>query len=92
MTIITEDNSRNEAFSDICSDIVAGIEPGHRAFEIIEERSLAIKRAVELSEPGDMVIIAGKGHEDYMEKNGERIAFSDAKEVKKYVRLCKYHH
>jgi UDP-N-acetylmuramoyl-L-alanyl-D-glutamate--2,6-diaminopimelate ligase len=92
MTIITEDNSRNEAFSDICSDIAAGIEPGHRAFEIIEERSLAIKRAVELSEPGDMVIIAGKGHEDYMEKNGERIAFSDAKEVKKYVRLCKYHH
>jgi UDP-N-acetylmuramoyl-L-alanyl-D-glutamate--2,6-diaminopimelate ligase len=91
-TIITEDNSRNEKFPDICRDIVGGIEPEHRAFEIIEDRALAIKRAVELSEPGDIVIIAGKGHEDYMEKNGERIAFSDAKEVKKYVRICKYHH
>lgn len=92
MTIITEDNSRDEAFSDICADILSGVEAEHGAVEVIEERSLAIKRAVELAQAGDIVIIAGKGHENYMEKNGTRTSFLDAKEVKKYVRLCKHHH
>lgn len=92
LTIVTEDNSREEAFSDICSDILSGMPEGHNAVEVIEERSLAIRRAVELAEAGDIVIIAGKGHENYMEKMGKRTFFQDSKEVKKYVRLCKYHH
>lgn len=92
LTIITEDNSRDEAFSDICADILSGTEAGHGAVEVIEDRSLAVKRAVQLAQPGDIVIIAGKGHENYMEKNGKRTWFLDAEEVKKYVRLRKYYH
>lgn len=92
LTIVTEDNSRDEAFSDICADILSGMEAEHGAVEVIEDRSSAIKRAVELAQPGDIVIIAGKGHEDYMEKNGKRTRFLDAEEVKKNVRLCKYYH
>lgn len=92
ITIVTEDNSRNEAFSDICADILDGVEAQHRTLEVVENRALAIRHAVELSEAGDIVIIAGKGHEQYMEKSGKRTSFSDTEEVKKYVRICRRHH
>ncbi len=92
LTILTEDNSRDEEFSDICQDILAGVEEGHNTVQVIENRSLAIQQAVELAKPGDIVIVAGKGHENYMEKNGKRTWFSDGEEVRKYVRLRKHHH
>jgi UDP-N-acetylmuramoyl-L-alanyl-D-glutamate--2,6-diaminopimelate ligase len=91
-TIITQDNSRSEDFLRIAEDIEKGIPEDHNPYEIMEERSLAIRRSVELAQPGDMVIIAGKGNEHYMEKGGVRTYFSDQKEVKRYVRICKYHH
>ncbi len=92
LTIITEDNSRNESFLSICEDIVSGINANHKDYIVIEDRDRAIKYAVSTSEPGDIVLIAGKGHEDYMEKNGKRTHFLDAEEIIKYVSLRKHNH
>ncbi len=92
LTIITEDNSRNESFSSICEDIVSGIGANHKDYIVIEDRSQAIKYAVSTSEPGDIVLIAGKGHEDYMEKDGKKTHFLDAEEIIKYVSLRKHNH
>ncbi len=92
LTIITEDNSRDESFESICEDIISGITPPHKNYIIIEDRARAIKRAAELSEEGDIVLIAGKGHEDYMERQGKRTHFMDAEEIIKYVSLRKHNH
>lgn len=73
--IVTSDNPRNEAPADIIADIEAGM-TGH-AYRVIEDRGDAIRRAVLAAEPQDIVLLAGKGHEDYQEIAGVRHAFSD---------------
>jgi UDP-N-acetylmuramoyl-L-alanyl-D-glutamate--2,6-diaminopimelate ligase len=52
-----------------------GLQLSHH--EIIENREAAIRRAVELAGPGDLILIAGKGHETYQEIQGERHPFDD---------------
>lgn len=74
--ILTEDNSREESPEAIIQDIVQGIHTPI-PYYIIPDRKTAITHALNLSEPGDFVIIAGKGHENYQEKNGVRHPFSD---------------
>jgi UDP-N-acetylmuramoyl-L-alanyl-D-glutamate--2,6-diaminopimelate ligase len=64
LTLVTSDNPRTEDPEAILSEVVAGVEPG-KTFEAIVDRREAIARAVALAEPGDIVVIAGKGHEDY---------------------------
>jgi len=73
--IITSDNPRNEDPDYIISDIRTGIKGDN--YEIIPDRAEAIKRAVEIAERGDIILIAGKGHEDYQEIMGKRERFSD---------------
>jgi UDP-N-acetylmuramyl-tripeptide synthetase len=75
LTIVTSDNPRGETPSDIIADIVGGIEGGN--FEVSEEREQAIRYAIGLAGAGDVVLIAGKGHEDYQEIHGVRQPFSD---------------
>jgi UDP-N-acetylmuramyl-tripeptide synthetase len=64
MTIVTSDNPRTEDPETILKDVVAGILPGRPAQAIID-RGEAIARAIELARAGDVVVIAGKGHENY---------------------------
>lgn len=78
--VITADNSRSEAFSAISADIVAGLQQPHQV-QIIEDRAAAIKWAIEQAGAQDMVLIAGKGHEDYQLTNGQRHHFSDREYV-----------
>ena len=76
--ILTSDNPRNENPSDIIDDMMEGIENNLR-YSIIRniERKEAIKTAVMLAEPGDVVLVAGKGHETYQEINGVKHHFDD---------------
>lgn len=74
--IITDDNPRFEASEDIIQDILNGF--FNNEAKVIYDRATAIKRAIEQAKAGDCVLIAGKGHEDYQEINGEKFPFSDA--------------
>jgi UDP-N-acetylmuramoyl-L-alanyl-D-glutamate--2,6-diaminopimelate ligase len=62
----------------------AGVEPQWKNKVVsIENRREAIKTAVLLAQPGDIILIAGKGHENYQEVNGVKHHFDDVEEVKK---------
>ena len=78
--IVTSDNPRTETPEDIIRDIIAGIPP-ESCFEVQSDRRAAIRRAFELAGPGDIVLIAGKGHENYQEINGVKYPFSDTEVV-----------
>ncbi len=85
--IITSDNPRYEDPYVIIDEIVSGTN-GNTNYEIIEDREQAIKRGIELSKPGDIVLICGKGHEDYQEVNGVKKHFDDLEMVSKYSGLA----
>jgi len=76
--IVTSDNPRSEEPEAIIEQIVAGMEPGA---EVDADRRSAIARAIELAEPGDVVVIAGKGHEQGQEFKEERKVPLDDREV-----------
>jgi len=75
--IITTDNPRHEDPDAIIAEIVAGMRRGGAEHEVIRDRSRAIERAIRLAQPGDVVLIAGKGHEAYQIVGDERIPYSD---------------
>ena len=77
LTIVTEDNSRNEGRFYIMEDIITGIKRTDGDYMVIPDRRDAIRFSMKYSQPGDFIILAGKGHEDYQEKNGIRIPFSE---------------
>jgi len=81
--ILTNDNPRTEDPQQILNDILAGI-PGEKmnSLEVIPERRNAIRRAIELAEAGDIVLIAGKGHEDYQIIGTEKQPFDDSVEAR----------
>ena len=74
--IVTSDNPRNEDPKRIIDDVLAGLSNIHEA-TVIEDRAAAIAWAVANAGPSDVVLIAGKGHENYQEIGDERRAFSD---------------
>ena len=76
---MTDDNPRSEDPAVIVSDIVAGIPS--RNFSIVHDRAAAIQQAITRAAPGDAVLVAGKGHEDYQIVGAERRAFSDRRAV-----------
>lgn len=78
---ISSDNPRSEDPESIIDDIMAGIDAPSGAVERITDRRTAIDRAVREAKPGDMVVVAGKGHENY-QIIGERVLpFSDVDEL-----------
>jgi UDP-N-acetylmuramoyl-L-alanyl-D-glutamate--2,6-diaminopimelate ligase len=80
--IFTSDNPRFEEPGDILKDMQAGVGPtDFRKTLTIEDRREAIKTALLLSQKGDIVLIAGKGHEDYQEIKGVKHHFDDAEVV-----------
>ena len=80
--IITEDNPRFEKVSDITDEIKQGV-LADCLCECIEDRAIAIKRAFELASEGDTVVLAGKGHETYIERKGVKIPYSDSAVLQK---------
>jgi len=81
--IITSDNPRNEDPYKIISDIKSGITKNN--FKVIENRQEAIKQAIYNNYESSIILIAGKGHEDYQEIKGVRTHFSDSEVVKDYL-------
>ena len=78
--MITSDNPRGENPASIIANIVAGIvDRSHAA--VVEDRRVAIAQAVAAASPQDVVVLAGKGHEDYQEIAGVRHPFSDVTEA-----------
>ena len=73
--IVTSDNPRSEEPGAIIEDIVAGMGAN---FHVEEDRAAAISQAISQAKAGDIVLIAGKGHEDYQEIKGVKLPFSDA--------------
>ena len=78
--VATSDNPRDEAPAFILSQILTGV-IGHDDVDVIEDRREAIEHAVASAAEHDVVLIAGKGHEDYQEIAGQRHPFSDVTEA-----------
>ncbi|HEY1393520.1 MAG TPA: UDP-N-acetylmuramoyl-L-alanyl-D-glutamate--2,6-diaminopimelate ligase [Methylibium sp.] len=74
--VITSDNPRDEEPAQILAQIQSGVARGD-GVEVIEDRRVAIIRTLQQAAPGDVVLIAGKGHEDYQEVRGVKLPFSD---------------
>lgn len=71
-TIVTSDNPRNEEPAAIIEDIVTGVKKADGEYIMIEDRKEAIRYAIENAQEGDVIVLAGKGHEDYQEINGKK--------------------
>jgi UDP-N-acetylmuramoyl-L-alanyl-D-glutamate--2,6-diaminopimelate ligase len=82
-TIITSDNPRSEDPWAIIQAIIEGAQEGR--YEAIEDRAEAIKKAVGMAREGDVVVIGGKGHEDYQIIGSRKIHFDDREQARKAV-------
>jgi UDP-N-acetylmuramoyl-L-alanyl-D-glutamate--2,6-diaminopimelate ligase len=78
--ILTDDNPRSEPGERIVEEILAGIRQPQRVL-VERNRALAIRQAVGAAKPGDLVLVAGKGHEDYQIVGKQRLHFSDQEQV-----------
>ncbi len=72
LTIVTSDNPRNEEPQAIIDDIVTGVKKADGEFITIIDRAEAIRYAIENAKEGDVIVLAGKGHEDYQEIKGKK--------------------
>ncbi|MDT8427713.1 MAG: UDP-N-acetylmuramoyl-L-alanyl-D-glutamate--2,6-diaminopimelate ligase [Pseudomonadales bacterium] len=79
--VVTDDNPRTECADDIVRQIMLGAENSSR-FRVIRDRSKAIATVIRQANPGDVVLIAGKGHENYQDVGGKRTIFSDVNQVR----------
>ncbi|WP_294301056.1 UDP-N-acetylmuramoyl-L-alanyl-D-glutamate--2,6-diaminopimelate ligase [uncultured Chryseobacterium sp.] len=88
LAIITSDNPRTEDPAAIIKEIEAGVEPQNFSkYTSIPDRKEAIKMAIKFAEPKDIVLVAGKGHENYQEINGIKHHFDDKETIKKLSQL-----
>ena len=84
IAIFTSEDPRSEDPKDIINDMIELIKD-KKNYEIIIDRSKAIKRAIDIAKPKDMVMILGKGNETYQKLKDRTIHFNDIEEVKKYL-------
>ncbi|WP_308389405.1 UDP-N-acetylmuramoyl-L-alanyl-D-glutamate--2,6-diaminopimelate ligase [Acidithiobacillus sp. AMEEHan] len=82
--IVTDDNPRREDPEQITTEILAGIPAGRAVVE--HDRARAIRLAIAEAQPGDWVLIAGKGHESYQDRGGQKQPFADAQHAEEALR------
>ncbi len=88
--IVTDDNPRTESAAQIVQDILAGFEhPQH--VEVCHARDQAIIQALQKADSDDVVLIAGKGHEDYQIIGTQKQHFSDQETVQQYFKVNHHH-
>jgi UDP-N-acetylmuramoyl-L-alanyl-D-glutamate--2,6-diaminopimelate ligase len=85
--IVTSDNPRTEDPEQILTDVVAGIPATLSPQQVIADRAAAIRQAILQAKPGDSVLIAGKGHEDYQILGTEKIHFDDREQARTALAL-----
>ena len=83
--IITEDNNRFEEFEDIANDILIGMNKTDCEYKMISDRKDAIKYAIENGQDGDIIMLIGKGHEDYKEIKGVKYPFDERVIIKEIL-------
>ena len=85
LAYVTSDNPRDEDPDAIIAEVLTGIPGGRRNEHVAVEpdRGAAIRHALDAARPGDVVVIAGKGHETYQEIAGERVPFDDTVEARR---------
>ena len=85
--VLTSDNPRFEDPMEIIKDMQAGVGPSnYRKTLVVPDRREAIKTAISLSSAGDIVLIAGKGHETYQEIQGVKHPFDDRQVVSELLK------
>ena len=82
---MTSDNPRKEEPADIVDDIIRGFTPGFAGYEVELNREKAIAKALHMAGPGDLVVIAGKGHENYQIFKDKTIHFDDYEVVQEVL-------
>jgi len=88
LAIITSDNPRNENPNEIIKEIEAGVEPQNFSkYTSIPDRKEAIKMAIKFAEPKDIILVAGKGHENYQEISGVKHHFDDKEVIAELLNL-----
>ena len=86
--IFTSDNPRNEEPQDIINDMLAGLNDEQRRNVLsITDRKEAIRTACALAQKGDVVVVAGKGHEDYQEIKGVKLHFDDKEVIREIFNI-----
>jgi UDP-N-acetylmuramoyl-L-alanyl-D-glutamate--2,6-diaminopimelate ligase len=87
IAVVTSDNPRTESAKHIIDDILPGLRDHPECETYVEpDRRAAIRQAIEMAEPGDTVVIAGKGHEDYQLLGAKRVHFDDVEEAQAALR------
>ncbi len=86
LTVITSDNPRMEEPMDIIADIVTGIEKTDGEYVTIPDRKEAIAYVIRSGLPGDIIILAGKGHEDYQEIKGVKYPMDEREMIREIMR------
>lgn len=84
VAIITSDNPRTEEPMSIIADVVKGVEKDN--YVVVENRREAIKRAMELAGTGDVIVVAGKGHEDYQILKDKTIHFDEREVIAEIIK------
>lgn len=85
LTIVTSDNPRNEEPQAIIDDIVTGVKKADGEYITIIDRRKAIRHAIEHAKDGDVIVLAGKGHEDYQEIQGKKYHMDEREIVQEVV-------
>jgi UDP-N-acetylmuramoyl-L-alanyl-D-glutamate--2,6-diaminopimelate ligase len=86
--VFTSDNPRSEDPLAIIEDMKKGLDPTHfKKYLIISDRAEAIKTAGSIAGSGDIILIAGKGHEKYQEIKGERFPFDDKEQIENVLKM-----
>lgn len=84
ITVVTMDNPRSESFEDIASDIKHGLDDVQAEYVIIKDRADAIRYGLSIAEPGDVLLLAGKGHETYQIVGKKKFYFDEREVVESF--------
>ncbi len=86
--IVTSDNPRTEDPAAIIRDILVGLEGTEMPYVVIENRKEAIGYAIRNAKPDDLILLAGKGHEDYQILGTQKVHFDEKEIVKEFLEQC----
>jgi len=87
LSVVTADNSRFEPVMDIIEDIKVGLEKTNGAYVVVPDRKEAIAYCMQHAQQGDIVVLAGKGHEDYQILQNEPLPFSEKQIIEDYFHI-----